>query len=251
MKKAFIFILTALTISAGVAQKKSPHDSIRYFVIQPSAGYTTFALGDVRDFYKSVLDVFDMLGLHIPTQKEYPGNVIFGLTGMYNIPSVLRIGLGSQYTWTKAYSGYEDYAGLFEVNSKISMLTIEGVIERDIETTPTVNIFFGARGGFSFVSSDYSNTISLNDFSALTETISLRGDGRGYSVEGYVGFSRVFNTNFIVDVTAGYRVASVKELEGKMTIPGEGSYSGELDLEHDLSGVVLNVKVGYRFNLKP
>jgi hypothetical protein len=156
--------------------------------------------------------------------------------------------LGSQYTWSKAYSGYEDYAGLLEVHSKITMATLEVFLERDVESTPTVNIFFGASGGFSFVKSKYSNTISLNDYPSETGTVSLNGDGHGYCFQGYVGLDKLFNKKIIIGITAGYRLALIKEIDGKMTIPGEGTFSGKLDLEHDMSGVVLNARIGYRFS---
>jgi hypothetical protein len=89
-------------------------------------------------------------GLDIPTQQQYPGSIVVGLNGLYNVPSVLRVGIGSQYTRTKSYSGYEDYAGLLEIKSTISMLTLEGIAERDIETFKAGTLYVGARGGFSF-----------------------------------------------------------------------------------------------------
>lgn len=142
MKRITFLSIIILLSGSLTAQVSSRHDSIASFIIHASAGYTTFALGDVRDFYNGVLEVYSESGLQVPTQKDYPGNVVFGISGMYNIPSVLRVGLGSQYTWTKAYSGYKDYAGLLEINSKISLLTIEVVVERDIQSTKTVNIFW-------------------------------------------------------------------------------------------------------------
>jgi hypothetical protein len=246
MKKVFLVILIGLSISAGVAQKRSSHDSIRYFLIQPSVGYTTLALGDVNDFYDEVILMYGEYGLDIPTQQQYPGSIVVGLNGLYNVPSVLRVGIGSQYTRTKSYSGYEDYAGLLEIKSTISMLTLEGIAERDIETFKAGTLYVGARGGFSFVNSDYTNEISFNKYPGGAEEITLSGDGHGFTIEPYIGFQRIVG-NFSIGLTAGYRFAKVKKLDGEMYIPGEGNYSGELDLEHDLSGVSLNAKIGYRF----
>lgn len=246
MKKVFLVILIGVSISAGVAQKRSPHDTIRYFVIQPSVGYTTLALGDVNDFYDEVILMYGEYGLDIPTQQQYPGSIVVGLNGLYNVPSVLRVGIGSQYTRTKSYSGYEDYAGLLEIKSTISMLTLEAIAERDIETFKAGTLYLGARGGFSFVNSDYTNEISFNNYPGGAEEITLSGDGHGFTIEPYIGFQRVVG-NFSLGLTAGYRFAKVKKLDGEMYIPGEGNYSGELDLEHDLSGISLNAKIGYRF----
>ncbi len=246
MKKVFLVILIGLSISAGVAQKRSSDDSIRYFLIQPSVGYTTLALGDVNDFYDEVILMYGEYGLDIPTQQQYPGSVLVSLNGLYNVPSVLRVGIGSQYTRTKSYSGYEDYAGLLEIKSTISMLTLEAIVERDIESFKAGTLYVGARGGFSFVNSDYTNEISFYNYPGGAEEITLSGDGHGFTIEPYIGFQRVVG-NFSIGLTAGYRFAKVKKLDGEMYIPGEGNYSGELDLEHDLSGITLNAKIGYRF----
>jgi hypothetical protein len=243
MKKIWFIVLFGMMSIRTYPQKI---DSGRYFVIQPSVGYTMFALGDVRDFYDEVLAMYDQMGVHIPTQKDYPGNIIFGISTMYNIPSVARFGIGGQYSWTKAYSGYEDYAGLLEVNSKISMVTIEAIVEKDIQATKTANIFLGLRGGVPFVNTEYSNSVSLKDFPGQVEEVFLSGDGHGYTFEGYVGFNKSYK-RFVFSVTAGYRISKVSEIDGTIIIPGEGSISGKLDLEHDLSGIVFNSRIGYRF----
>lgn len=245
MKKVFLVILIGLTFSAGVAQKRSLHDSIRYFVIQSSVGYTTLALGDVNDFYDEIILIYGEYGLDIPTQKQYPGSILVSLNGLYNVPSVLRIGIGSQYTRTKSYSGYEDYAGLLEIKSTISMFILEAITERDIESSKAGTLYVGVRGGLSFVNSDYTNEISFNNYPGGAEEITLSGDGHGFTIEPYVGFQRIVG-NFSIGLTAGYRFAKVKKLDGKMYIPGEGNYSDELELEHDLSGISLNARIGYR-----
>jgi len=238
-----------LCVFTTKAQEKIIQDTIPYFYLQPMVGYTTFALGDVKDFYDAVLNEFKIYGLVVPTQKEYPGNVTFGLNLLYNIPSIVRVGLGSQYTWTEAYSGYEDYAGLLEVNSKITLFTIEGVVERDIESFKAGKFYGGARGGISFVNSDYSNTVSFTEYPGEVEEIKLSGDGNGFTLEGYLGVNYSLG-NVSLGVTTGYRLAKVKEIDGKITIPGEGSYSGKLNLEHDMSGIVVNAKVSFRFSAR-
>lgn len=246
MKKILFLLVFIGVFSSAEGQPKSSHDSIRYWMIQPSVGYTTFALGDVKDFYDEVLSLYrEQYGLDIPTQKKYPGNVLLGIHVLYNVPSVVRVGLGTQITWTEAYSGYEDYAGLFEVESKIQLITSELVVERDIETLASGKLFVGVSGGLSFVTSDYSNSISLNDYPDEEGEVQLNGDGTGFIVQPYVGWYRNVG-NITLGLHAGYRFAKVKELDGEMVIPGEGTYSGKIELEHDLSGIVVNAAIGFK-----
>jgi hypothetical protein len=80
-----------------------------------------------------------------------------------------------------------------------------------------------------FVNSDYTNEISFNKYPGGAEEITLSGDGHGFTIEPYIGFQRIVG-NFSIGLTAGYRFAKVKKLDGEMYIPGEGNYSGELDL---------------------
>ncbi|MBX2957956.1 MAG: hypothetical protein KF846_17450 [Cyclobacteriaceae bacterium] len=245
MKKVvFYIVILALGFSAS-AQRTAPHDTTRYWIVQPSIGYTTFDLGEVNNFYDEVLAQYEIMGLTIPTQKQYPGNVLIGLSALYNIPAILRVGIGGSYSWTEAYSGYEDYAGLLEINSKISMTTIEAVVERDLSTFKSGSLYLGASGGLSFVKSDYANFVSLHEYPYEGGEIKLSGDGQGHSVQLYLG-GNFSVKNFTVGLTAGYRFAVIKEIEGTIQIPMEGSYTGKLDLEHDLSGVVLTMRLGYK-----
>jgi hypothetical protein len=242
MKTRIFFLLLCLMWSPALAQYR---DSAGYYCIQATVGYTTYALSDVHDFYDEVLDMYDELGVRIPTQKSYPGNAVFGVSVTRNIPSLFRVGLETQYSQTKAYSGYEDYAGTLEVNAKVTMTTIAGLIERDLFRQNQTALFAGLKGGLLFVRSRYTNTISFTEYPGEVGEVRLTGHGDGYLLEGYLGVSRTLH-RWVGGLTLGYRLSKADHLQGKMTIPGEGSYCGKLELEHDVSGIIANLRIGYR-----
>jgi hypothetical protein len=205
-------------------------------------GFNTFALGDVRNFYSGLLEVYRTNGVPIPAQREFPGNLLVGVSFLYTIPSVADIGLGSRYTWTRGFSSYEDYAGRANVNGKIFMVTLEGIIQRDIVTESNVEAYAGARGGLVFGWSKFSQSIVFNDYPDQNVDILLSGTGKGYSVEGFIGVKRHMNT-IVLGVCTGYRHAIVSDMEADFSLNGQPQDSGTLQLKHDLSGFILSVHI--------
>jgi hypothetical protein len=236
------FFLLLLYCTSARAQVEEQTVGTTTFTVSTSLGFNTFALGDVRDFYSGLLEEFRANNIPIPTQREFPGNLIIGVDILYSIPSIADVGLGSRYTWTRAFSLYRDYSGTLDVNGKVAMLSLEGIIQRDITTEGIVDVYAGLRGGLVLGWSKFSQKSVFYDFPDQNSEILLSGNGKGYSVEGFMGIKRRVG-NIAFGVSAGYRYARVSEMDADFSLNGQTQDSGTLLLRHDLSGFTMCVHV--------
>lgn len=240
---SIVFVLL-LQCTLARAQDRVADTSTSTFTVSLSLGFNTFALHDVRNFYNGLLEIYRTNGIPIPTQREYPGNLLVGVSVLYTIPSVADIGLGSRYTWTRAFSSYEDYAGSANVNGKISMVTLEGIIQRDLTPESIVEMYVGVRGGLVFGWSTFSQSIVFNDYPDQNVDILLSASGKGFSVEGFIGVKRRLS-NVVLGVCTGYRYANLSDMNADLSLNGQPQGSGTLQLEHNLSGFILSAHVDF------
>lgn len=245
-RSTFTSIVTVLLLLCTLAkgQDQLPATRTSTFNVSLSLGFNTFALGDVRNFYNGLLEIYRTNGIPIPTQREFPGNLLVGVSLLYSIPSVADIGLGSRYTWTRAFSSYDDYAGSADVNSKISMVTLEGIIQKEIAPESIVETYAGVRGGLVFGRTEFSQRIAFNDQPDQNIDILLSGTGKGYSVEGFIGVKRRLS-NVVLGVCTGYRHSKVSDMGADISLNGQPQGSGTLQIEHNLSGFVLSAHVDF------
>lgn len=235
-------ILLLLCGQRAMAQDQDETIELPSFALSVSGGFTTFELSDVKEFYHSILDVYHANNVPIPTQREFPGNLLIGLSGTYRIPGVVDVGLGGRYSWTRAFSAYEDYSGTLDVNAKVRLLSIEAIVQRDFVTGSVVDMYAGVRTGLVFAWSTFSQKIVFNDFPEQNTNILLSGNGSGFSGEGFIGAKRQVG-NIVLGMCAGYRYANISGMNAEISLNGQHQESGTLDVGHNLSGFTVDVHV--------
>jgi len=239
-----ILIALLLQCTSARGQAVVPDTTASRFSVSLSLGFNTFALDDVRNFYDGLLEIYRANGIPIPTQREFPGNLLVGASFLYAVPSVVDIGLGGRYTWTRAFSSYEDYAGTANVDGKVTMFTLEGIIQKAFTPESDVNMYLGVRGGLVFGSSEYSQKIVFTTVPNQNAEILLSASGKGFTAEGYIGANHRLN-NIVLGASAGYRYAKISDMNADITVDGQPLGSGTLEVDHDLSGFVLVAHVDF------
>jgi hypothetical protein len=118
---AFLFITNLL-----VAQdEKSTSDNFNQSLgIQFNVGFNSFNLSSAEEYFEKTLLYFQELNVPVEAQTLYPANFLLG-GGVYYFPSrSFSLSLVAEFTKTKAYSLYGDYAGTIDINSDISFFSI-------------------------------------------------------------------------------------------------------------------------------
>jgi hypothetical protein len=207
------------------------------------SGYNTFKLGEVKDFYGAVVNEYRLAKVPIPTQREFPGNLLLGFEALYHLPSGFNLGLGLRYSWTRAFSLYGDYAGELDVNAKVEMLAIEGIFEKELSGNKLFQPCLGIRGGWLTGWSEFTEKINFRELPQLNESTILSGHGNNFSIEGFVG-TKYHLSSLVLSARAGYRYAKISSIDGKLSINNISLGSGKIPLELDFSGVVFALGIG-------
>lgn len=232
--------LAMIIIMSGISYAQDsgiPDETQKRFGLQLSLGYNSFSLKDPQDFQKALIDYYRNNNVPIEEQRNYPGNVLIGLNGLYRINPKIRVGLGLRYTASPAKSAYEDYSGTLEVTGSARMFTLEGIAEFHPNASGTIHPFFGIRGGLVMGYYDVKEEIKSSSYPGLEGTAEIDGNGTGYSVEGYLGAGRPIGS-FDLQLQVGYRYALVKEMDATLKENGAKIGSGTLDMEFDFSGII-------------
>lgn len=230
---ALFFLLAAAHVSFAqrVSGEQSAEKRIR---LEFSIGFNTFNLSKVRHFYQENIDYYRSQNLPIEAQRNFSGNVLLGLNGLYRLNSRLVVGLGMRYTSSPAKSLYRDYAGELEVSGWVRMLTLEGIVQWNLQTSGHIRPFVGARGGLVMGYCQFKEAATSGSYPGLEGDYTIRGNDRGYTTEAYVGAARSMGS-FYLQLQGGYRYA---------VVDGMDTLQGPLTMKFDLSGIIILATLG-------
>ncbi len=119
--KLFVIPLLFFIIQTACSQDTASHLSSAVFF---SAGYANESPVYVREYYDNVVEFYRDNGVPIPTQLDF-GRTITADAGIYfKAIKGVRIGFSIGYSFSPAYSNYQDYAGTLKVNGSVNALEI-------------------------------------------------------------------------------------------------------------------------------
>ncbi len=102
-----------------------------------------------------------VLGIEIPTQRNYPGNVSFNASLLRTI-TFMKAGISVEIISTQERRAYQDYAGRFTINGKLQSKVINFLLDYD---ELILTRFYAGVGGFvglNFKTWKYSDKIVRN-----------------------------------------------------------------------------------------
>ncbi len=242
----FIFLWFVIWTTPLQAQKNvqlSETASRQSLNLQLNIGFNTFAVGDVENLYQDILQTYRARNIPVPTQREFPGNVLLGIEVMYDIPALFNIGLASYYTWSRAFSRYEDFSGKLDVNSKVSLLALQAILQKDLVRKGSWHPFVDIRGGLAYGWLEFTEDIRFNELSELNGSSILSANGVGFVVEGYLG-AKYLAMGFDISAQAGYRYGKITEPDAELKVDNQLQSSGKIALDINFSGLVVLLSVG-------
>lgn len=216
------------------------------YSIEFNIGYNNFQLNDVKELYEEIVQVYIDENIPIPTQRIYPGNVLFDVTMFKKIKSNTNLGLSTRYSWTNSYSLYEDCFGEINISSKINFIDVGAMLQYKTAGSSNLHALFGLRGGITFANYSLEQEMIVYDVNNLASTSELTANGSSSSIEGYFGLSyKLFNIE--IKSKLGFRNVNITNLDGKSKLDNNVYYSGEIPLDVNLSGLILLFGIGCVF----
>lgn len=212
-----------------------------------TAGYTTFSLDEVKEVYSDILNFYRNSNIPIPTQSEYPGDLTFGIQIYYSIFYSFDVGLGATYASTDAVSSYEDYAGSLDINSNVSMISYEIMVRKSFKNKNTLQPYIELRSGITQGSYEIKDDVLFFDelsFLKQKTVLSVNGSNRSYS--GSIGGKLSWN-KLAISAQVGYRYSNITEPKGKITSNGTEETLGKLNIDIDLSGLIIKTNIELPF----
>jgi len=239
MKRMSIPIFLFLVLP-HVAFSQEEKDST-YFYPFVSIGYPYVSMGDLKDYYNSIVDNYRSQGVPIQTQVGFGRTVVIGGGILYNWGKVTRLGLSLGYWYSPAYSGYEDYGGSLKVNGSLSDLDVCLMMQSTVEQIGRFPIDLEIRAGATRSSVLITQQVRYNDFPEDNTYSKFSETCWGPCFEITLG-SRVQLGRVVVSLEGGYRITSNKLPE--IPSSGIGSESHEFNISE--SAVVFLLSIGTR-----
>jgi len=216
------------------------------FAIRLSGGYNTFQVDGVKGFYHEILQVYRDRHVNVQTQREFPGNLRLGVEASFDFPTLLTIGMEGYYTWSRAFSLYEDYSGTLDVNSTVKVLVFDFFVQKYFSDTGPLQPFIDARVGLAFGQMEFMEDVRFKDVPELNGSSLLSAHGTGVTAEGFLGI-RYLMGPFNFSIQGGYRYGNIAGPEGELTVNNQPQGSGEIPVDINFSGFVVLFGIGRSF----
>lgn len=208
--------------------------------IQFNIGFNTFNSTNAEKYFEKSLIPLQERNVLVEAQTLYPSNILLG-GGVYYFPTrSLSLSLVAEFTNTKAYSLYGDYAGTIDIKSTISFISICFGLQKHFIDIFIIQPYVGIDAGIVRGEYNYESKILFNDFPEYSHSDELIYSNIGFKAEGYIGAS--YNLDFvIVSLQGGYKYCLIPKPD-REDVQGEvGSEDIPFDLE--TSGVVIKLSL--------
>jgi hypothetical protein len=182
----------------------------KYYGVQINTGITFFDLQPLKDDFRYSVENFNRnYNLPLQIQKSYPANISWGANVFWYINQRASIVIGTEYTSTRAFSLYEDYAGTLDLKSEIKMYYLYAGFRFHIIEAPIVQPFMGINVGLA--KTDIAMDADLNISNGLiVEKDHSENSDTGYNIEPYIGCN--YNLDFVVlEFVASYNTVHLEQ----------------------------------------
>jgi hypothetical protein len=208
MKKLFLLLILFITVPNSYPQSSYSKFN-HYFGIQINAGYTFYDLSPLKDNFKAgVNSIAQSYDIPLEVQRLYPNNISWsGYLFWYFSPG-LSLVFGPEFTSTKAFSRYKDYAGTLDLTSSFNQIYLSADIRKNFNNVRYLQPFIGAGLALTHVSYNYDAELTFNNEYAMYNN-PYNSSNSDYSDVGYcteicAGFD--YNINIaVLEFIATYR----------------------------------------------
>lgn len=238
VRPAPLAALAALAALLGRADALPAQARLRPYV---EVGIQRPALGDVRDVCRGTANAYLSMGVPVPIQREFPSGPLLGVGVTRQMWEGNAVGIGADYTRTRAFALYGDSTGNLDLTSSVSVLTVVAFWRFEPFRAGRLGASGEVRAGIARAAFDLVETIGLEP--ALGHSTStLTGSGTAITLEGAYEVSYKFG-RWQASVTAGYRWAEVGSPTGRVVTDGQAGDSGDLGFGVNGSGPVFRLRL--------
>ena len=183
---ALILILFIASTDAFPQSNYSNFD--HYFGVQINAGYTFYDLSPLKNnFNADVISIKQNYDVPLEVQRLYPNNISWsGYVFWYFSPG-LSLVIGPEFTSTKAFSRYKDYAGTLDLKSEFREIYLGANIRKNFYKVKYLQPFIGGGLTLTHVSYKYNIDLTVNSEHVPNNNIVDYSDF-GYGAEICAGF---------------------------------------------------------------
>jgi hypothetical protein len=204
MKNLSIYLLLIFLNSDAYPQ--SNYSEFNHFMgVQINTGITFFDLAPLKDNFNSYVNVIKgEYNIPLEVQRLYPANISWSFYLFWYFSPNASLIIGPEYTSTRAFSRYQDYAGTLDIKSEIKEIYLSFGIRVHFPDVKIVQPFVGVNAGFADVR--YNDEIDLNiNGVQLDNNYNKSSDGDyGYIIEPNIGFN--YDIKFaVIEFIASYR----------------------------------------------
>jgi len=184
----------------------------KYYGVQINTGITFFDLQPLKDgFTRTVKSISQEYNIPLVVQTLYPSNISWSGYLFWYISQSTSIIIGPEYTSTRAYSMYEDYAGTLDIKSEIKMYYLYLGFRVHIVESPIIQPLMGVNVGFTKTDFEIDTNLDINNGQIVDNDRSEDSD-TGYSIEPYLGGT--YDLNLVVlELVAAYKMVMLDRFE--------------------------------------
>jgi hypothetical protein len=235
-----IIILLACLLQTASSQEDKYPMLWKTFV---SIGYANAASSNVSEYYDLIVDSYRHNDIPILTQTPFGRTVLVNAGFLFTRLEDIWFGLSVGYSYSPAFSNYEDYAGTLKVNGSVNSFEISIKFQYIPEKIAGLPIIISAQPGISYASSSITQELRSNDFPELNYDSKWSTDAWGPCFQGTIGTSVPWGKLSIL-LEGGYRFSWNKVFEEKIESSAGNSKRYEA-LDIGQTGIVFLLTVNY------
>ena len=117
----FVFFLVILLLSFNFTYSQPDYSNFNHFFgVQINTGITFFSLDPLKEGFTNYVNrLSQYYSIPLEIQHLYPTNISWSAYFFWYFSPWVSMVLGPEYTGTRAYSLYEDFAGTLDLKSEV------------------------------------------------------------------------------------------------------------------------------------
>lgn len=210
--KPFFVCFFSLTwffqISIAQVENKQSYTDLFFSIGSLNSDYS-----NIRNIYNDILEYYRYYGISIPKQTDFGKPLIVNAVIIFpsSIKSI-QVGLGFDYCFSAAYSGYRDFSGSLQVNGSIKTYQIFLIIQFNILQTDFFSTFIRLKPGYVKSSVVITENLIYPEMPQMNYNSQTLISGSSMCWESSIGLTIPVDF-FLFSFDIGYQYAGVRNSE--------------------------------------
>jgi hypothetical protein len=186
-------------------------------------------------------------GIDVNIQSNFDYDVTWSGSILYQFSNYFLFGIGGSYLYSDAYILYGDINGNYDATGKLKVYSIDAVSKLHYQLDHNLYLLGELSGGLRFIESKFTENIELFITPNMDKSTKVTNNGNTWGLNGFIGLSYLLG-NFEPYIQIGYRYLELQEVELNQDTGSVTHNYDNVELEHNLSSIVLKIGLGYNIN---